>query len=69
MGGGYKKLTVWQKAKDVAVFVYRISEEEGEGRGARGKGQDRTQDREGEGQDKIQDARGDGEEDAPCCSL
>lgn len=27
MGGGYKKLTVWQKAKDVAVFVYRISEE------------------------------------------
>lgn len=28
MGGGYKKLTVWQKAKDVAVFVYRISEEE-----------------------------------------
>ncbi|MBA2252185.1 MAG: four helix bundle protein [Nitrospirales bacterium] len=27
MGAGYKELTVWQKAKDVAVFVYRISGE------------------------------------------
>lgn len=27
MGTGYKKLTVWQKAKDIAVFVYRVSGE------------------------------------------
>jgi len=32
MGTGYKKLTVWQKAKDAAVFAYRVSGEGGLGK-------------------------------------